>query len=54
MSRLERRGNDFVLQFSVYQGGFVMEKVKLAAYRKTRLGNTFIKTISFNASANHF
>ena len=54
MQRLVRRGDDFVLEFSINQGGFVMEKVKLAAYRKTRLGNTFIKTISFNASANHF
>ena len=52
--KLEKKGDDFVLQFSVYQGGFIMEKVKLAAYRKTGLGNTFIKTISFNASANNF
>ncbi len=54
MLRLEKKGNQFVLQFNVYQQGFVMEKVKLAAYRKTRLGNTFIKTISFNASANNY
>lgn len=52
--RLEKKGDNFVLEFSVHQGGFVMEKVKLAAYRKTRLGNTLIKTISFNASANNF
>lgn len=54
MQRLEKRGNDFVLEFSVYKRGFIMEKVKLAAYRKTRLGNVFIKTICFNASANNF
>jgi hypothetical protein len=54
MQKLERRGTNFVLQFSVYKGDFIMEKVKLAAYRKTRLGNTFIKTTTFNASANHF
>jgi antitoxin component YwqK of YwqJK toxin-antitoxin module len=54
IQRLERRGNNFVLEFSIYPGGFIMEKVKLAAYRKTKLGNTLIKTISFNASANHF
>lgn len=52
--RLEKKSNNFILEFSIYQGGFVMEKIKLAAYRKTRLGNTFIKTISFNASANNF
>ncbi|MBI3517819.1 MAG: hypothetical protein HY062_00490 [Bacteroidetes bacterium] len=52
--RLEKRGDSHVLEFSVYPGGFVMEKVKLAAYRKTKFGNTFIKTISFNASANNF
>lgn len=54
IQRLEKKGNQFVLEFSIYQGGFVMEKIKLAAYRKTRLGNTLIKTISFNASVNHF
>ncbi|MDF2450024.1 MAG: hypothetical protein K0R26_2528 [Bacteroidota bacterium] len=54
IQRLEKRGDNFVLQFSVYKGNFVMEKVKLAAYRRTRLGNQMIKTISFNASANHF
>jgi antitoxin component YwqK of YwqJK toxin-antitoxin module len=54
IQRLQKRGKDFVLEFSVYKGGFVMEKVKLAAYRKTRLGNQMIKTIRFNASANHF
>lgn len=52
--RLEKRGDNFVLEFSVYKGGFIMEKVKLAAYRKTRLGNVLIKTISFNAAANNF
>lgn len=52
--RLEKRGDSFVLEFFVGQSGFVMEKVKLAAYRKTRLGNTLAKTISFNAAANNF
>jgi antitoxin component YwqK of YwqJK toxin-antitoxin module len=54
MQRLDKQGNNFVLLFNVYKGGFVMEKVKIAAYRKTRLGSTVIKTITFNASANHF
>ena len=54
IQRLDKQGNNFVLSFNVYKGGFVMEKVKLAAYRKTRLGSTVIKTITFNASANNF
>lgn len=52
--KLEKEGNTFKLQFSVYNGGFIMEKVKIAAYRKTRFGNVFIKTYSFNASVNNF
>lgn len=52
--KLEKRGENFVLEFHVGEGGFVMEKVKLAAYRKTRLGNTIAKTVSFNAAANNF
>lgn len=54
IQRLEKRGDKFVLQFDVYNHGFIMEKVKLAAYRKTGFGNIFIKTISFNASANNY
>lgn len=52
--RLEKRGDSFVLEFFVGPGGFIMEKVKLAAYRKTLLGNVIAKTISFNAAANNF
>lgn len=52
--KLEKEGDTFKLQFSVYNGGFIMEKVKIAAYRKTRFGNTFIKTYSFNASVNNY
>lgn len=54
LQRLEKTGDKFTLRYSVYPGGFVMEKVKLAAYRKTGFGNTFIKTISFNVSANNY
>lgn len=52
--RLEKKDNVFVLEFGVYEGGFIMEKVKIAAYRKTASGNTMIKTTTFNASANHY
>jgi antitoxin component YwqK of YwqJK toxin-antitoxin module len=52
--RLEKKGDAFVLEFGVYAGGFVMEKVKIAAYRKTASGNILIKTTAFNASANHY
>lgn len=54
IQRLEKMGDKFILQFNVYPGGFVMERVKIAAYRKTGFGNTFIKTISFNASVNNY
>lgn len=51
---LKHNGNSFLLEFNVPKGGFVMEKVTLAAYRKTGMGNTYIKTTSFNASSNNF
>lgn len=53
-SMLKKEGDRFVLEFSVYQGGFIMEKVKLAAYRQTQLGGKTVKTITFNAAANNF
>ena len=52
--RLEKQGDRFVLEFGVYEGGFIMEKVRIAAYRTTGLNNVVIKTAFFNASANHY
>jgi len=52
--RIPRENDKFVLGYDVFKGGFVMEKVKLAAYRKTAYGNTVIKTTTFNVSANNF
>jgi len=46
--------NHFERDFYIYKGGFVMQKVTIAAFRKTYFGNTFIKTATFNVSATHF
>lgn len=51
---LKHLANRFSLDYSIGKGGFVMEKVKLAAFRKTKNGNTTIKTTEFNASANNY
>lgn len=52
--RLPNNGNTHLLEYYVGKGGFVMEEVHLAAYRKTSQGNTFIKKTKFMASANNF
>ncbi len=51
---LKKKNGSYILEFTVGKGGFVMENVTLAAYRQTPFKNTYIKTTSFNASANHF
>lgn len=51
---LKRDGDGFLLEFNISKNNFVMEKVTLAAYRKTGKGNTIIKTTTFNVSANNF
>ena len=44
----------FEKAFFIYKGGFIMRKVTVVASRKTDFGNTFFKTVSFNASATNF
>lgn len=52
---LKKENGNYILEYHVASnGGFVMETVKIAAYRKTALGNTLIKTSTFVASANNF
>lgn len=47
-------GNRFFLDYMVGKGHFIMETVKLAAFRKTKMGNTVIKTISINVAAENY
>lgn len=51
---LPRKGNYFLLERNVSRGGYVMEKIRVAAFRKTRKGNTVIKIATVNASANNY
>lgn len=51
---IEKKGDVFVFQYNIPKGGFVMEKVTIAAYRNTSFGNTFVKTQSFNVASNNF
>jgi len=47
--------NEFLMVYKVYPGGgFVMKTVKIAAFRKTKMGNIIIKTASINIAANNF
>jgi antitoxin component YwqK of YwqJK toxin-antitoxin module len=49
-----KAGDQFDLDFYVYPGNVVMKKLRIAAFRKTDRGNTFIKTASFNVSATNY
>ncbi|MEO6305393.1 MAG: hypothetical protein ABIP51_19685 [Bacteroidia bacterium] len=51
---LQKNNNSFVLSFNISKNSFVMEEVTLAAFRKTAMGNTYIKTKVFNVSSNNF
>jgi antitoxin component YwqK of YwqJK toxin-antitoxin module len=51
---IERKGDDFIYSFDIAKGGFVMEEVVVAVFKKTAMGNTVIKTKRFHASANHY
>ncbi len=53
-TRLRKENSAFLVEFFLSPGGFVLESVKIAAYRKTAMGNTVIKTRSFNAASNNF
>lgn len=49
-----KKNGAFVYTYDISKGNFVMEDVVIAVYRKTRFGNTLIKTTSFVAASNNF
>jgi antitoxin component YwqK of YwqJK toxin-antitoxin module len=51
---LEKLNGRFKLIYDIPAGSFVMEKVHYAVFRKTLMGNTFIKKGSFMVSENNF
>ena len=54
LAKIPRIENYFLLDMHVPPGGFVMETIKIAAFRKTNKGNTMIKKTSIIASANNY
>lgn len=46
--------DEYLLEYKINLGGFVMETVKIAAFRKTNMNNTVIKTKSIIVSDNNF
>jgi|GEM_PF-1669022 len=54
LRHLIKEGGHYVIEYYIPKGGFIMEEVHLAAYRKTGYGNIFIKKTKFMASANNF
>ena len=51
---LKRIKNEFILEYRVNLGGFIMETIKIGAYRKSGMGNVILKTKSFTASVNNY
>ena len=54
ISPLKKQGDVFIYEYQIPKGGFVMEKLTIAAFRKTGFGNTYIKTKSFNVASNNY
>jgi antitoxin component YwqK of YwqJK toxin-antitoxin module len=46
--------DEFILEYKVGVGGFIMETIKIGAFRKTDMGNTVIETKAITVSANNF
>jgi antitoxin component YwqK of YwqJK toxin-antitoxin module len=52
--RLPEENGAYKLQFEIHKGGFVMQEVKIVAFRKTLFGNTCSEVKTFNAASNNF
>lgn len=51
---LEKKRDYHLLTLMVEKGSFLMEPVKIAAYRKTNFGNIYIETKTINAFVNNY
>lgn len=54
LANLPKINDAFILELNIGKGGFVMETIKVAAYRKINRDLTIIRTTSFKAAANNF
>ena len=45
---------EFIVEYTVPRGGFVMEQLKLLAIRKTAMGNRFMKTKTISVAADNY
>jgi hypothetical protein len=54
ISRIRKKENVFIYEYTVPKGGFVMEKVTLSVFKKTKMGHTVVKEQSFNVASNNF
>lgn len=51
---LTLKNGEFILEYYVPKGSFILKTERLAAFRKTKMGNTHIKCINISASANNY
>lgn len=53
-SHYKRVDDHFEVAFAVSKGSFIMQQVKIAAIRKTKMGNSMIETTTFTVSSTNF
>ncbi|MGQ0828711.1 MAG: toxin-antitoxin system YwqK family antitoxin [Bacteroidota bacterium] len=51
---LQKKNGNFIWEYTIARGGFIMERLKLGAFRKNKMNNVVIKTITINVSANNY
>ena len=54
VSALAKEGDEYVLEYTVPVGGFIMETAKVGVFRKTGMGNTVIETKNITVSGSNF
>ena len=53
-STLVKEKGQYVYEIVLLKGMFIMETLKFGVFRKTKMGNVFIKTATINASMNNY
>lgn len=54
VSALAKEGDEYILEYTVPVGGFIMETAKVGVFRKTGMGNMVIQTKNITVSGSNF
>jgi antitoxin component YwqK of YwqJK toxin-antitoxin module len=53
-NKLIHEGNQHIFDYPVYKGSYVLRKIRIAAFRKTWMGNVMIRTAVINVSGGNY